>query len=93
MERKDFPATDRCPCGRTGEPFAECCLAEGVNLESLRENTMKAMRDAGVAPELVYAYERTGMIVVQGLRSIWSAADLDEWDDAVSEYSEQHPNG
>ena len=90
MGEKRFPSNERCPCGRTGKPFAECCLAEGVNLDRLREDTVTALKAAGAAPEIVYAYERTGMLVVGGLRAVWSAADLDEWDDAIAEYREQH---
>jgi hypothetical protein len=90
MGEKIFPPSECCPCGRTGRPFAECCLAEGVNLETLRENTITALRAAGAPPEIVYAYEWTGMIVVVGLRAVWSAADLDEWGDAIAEYREQH---
>lgn len=90
MGEKIFPPSERCPCGRTGKPFAECCLAEGVNVEKLRENTIAALLAASAQPEIVYAYERTGMLVVAGLRAVWSAADLDEWDDAVAEYREQH---
>jgi hypothetical protein len=37
----------------------------------------------------VYAYERTGIVVISGLRAVWSAADLDEWDDAIAEYNEK----
>jgi hypothetical protein len=88
MGEKIFPPSERCPCGRTGKPFAECCLAEGVNVEKLRQNVMTALRHAGAAPEIVYAYERTGILVVDGLREVWSAADLDEWDDAIAEYLE-----
>jgi hypothetical protein len=63
-----------------------------VNAEKLRENTITALRASGAPPEIVYAYERTGMLVVAGLRAVWSAADLDEWDDAIPEYREQHAN-
>ncbi len=76
--------TERCACG-SGKPFAECCLTEGVNLDKLRENTITALRSTGAPPEIVYAYERTGMLVVGGLRAVWSAADLDEWEDAIAE--------
>jgi hypothetical protein len=91
MGEKIFPPSERCPCGRTGKPFAECCLAEGVNVEKLRENVIAALREAGAPPEIVYAYERTGMLVMSGLRAVWSAADLDEWDDAIAEYREALP--
>lgn len=90
MGEKVFPPSKRCPCGRTGKPFAECCLAEGVNVEMLRESTITSLRNIGAPPEVVYAYERTGIVVFGGLRAVWSAADLDEWDDAIAEYLEKH---
>ena len=88
MGEKIFPPSERCPCGRTGKPFAECCLAEGVNVDKLRENTIAALREVGAPSEIVHAYERTVMLVLDGMRAVWSAADLDEWDDAIAEYRE-----
>jgi hypothetical protein len=46
------------------------------------------MRAAGIPPELVYAYERTGLIVTRENRTLMSAADLDEWEDAIAEHHE-----
>ncbi|HLL23344.1 MAG TPA: SEC-C domain-containing protein [Kofleriaceae bacterium] len=90
MERAEILANVRCPCG-SGELFAQCCQAKDIDLDALRTNTVVALRSAGVAPEFVYAYERTGLIVVATYRHLFSAADLDEWDDAVAEYRENHP--
>ncbi len=54
-------------------------------------NAIEAMRAAGIRPALVYAYERTGLIVTHENRHLMSAADLDEWEDSIAEYEELHP--
>ena len=54
----------------------------------LKAATAEAMRAAGVRPALIYAYERTGLIVTRENRALMSAADLDEWEDAIAEYEE-----
>jgi hypothetical protein len=48
------------------------------------------MRAAGIRPALVYAFERTGLIVTRENRHLISAADLDEWEDAIAEFKETH---
>ena len=52
------------------------------------------MRASGVDPAMVYAYERTHLIITSDFREkhmLDAAADLDEWDDAIAEYRELHP--
>lgn len=84
-----FISTVRCPCG-SGKRFAACCQLVDVDLDELKANTVAALRAASAAPEFVYAYERTGLVVFAHLRDRFSAADLDEWDDAVAEYRESN---
>ena len=38
---------------------------------------------------LIYVYE-TGLLVTNESRRLMSAADLDEWEDVIAEYEEQH---
>jgi hypothetical protein len=90
MDRAEIVANVRCPCG-SGKTFARCCQAKDIDLDALRADTVTALRTTGAAPEFVYAYERTGLIVFANYRDRFSAADLDEWDDAVAEYREKHP--
>lgn len=45
-------------------------------MDKLRENTITALRYAGAPPEIVYAYERTGILAVCamfGLRPTWTS--------------------
>jgi SEC-C motif len=90
MDRAETLANVPCPCG-SGETFARCLLARSSSRSTSFARPLTALRAAGVAPEFVYAYERTGLIVVSTYRDRFSAADLDEWDDAVAEYRETHP--
>jgi hypothetical protein len=65
--------------------------AEEAALEAI---TLQAMRASGVDPAMVYAYERTHLIITSDFREkhmLDAAADLDEWDDAIAEYRELHP--
>jgi hypothetical protein len=64
-------------------------LLSDVEVAKVRAATVEAMRAAGVRPALVYAYERTGLIVTRENRGLLSAADLDEWEDAIAEYEER----
>lgn len=92
MGPNEFPPTDRCPCS-SGRAFVACCDPKGVDGPALHAHTIDAMRASGIDPAFVYAYERTHLIVTPDHRTagVLSAADLDEWDDAVAEYREQHP--
>jgi hypothetical protein len=91
MGTQELPPNVRCPCG-SGRSFADCCGAKGLNEAELRVNTIAAMKAAGIAPSIIYAYERTGLIVTGENRKLMSAADLDEWEDALAEYDEEHPS-
>lgn len=92
MGAKDFPPTRRCPCG-SGLDFAECCGPRGVNAAELEASVADSMRAAGVDPAIVYAYQRTHLMIAEKHREkpLEFAAELDEWDDAVAEYRENHP--
>jgi hypothetical protein len=65
-----------------------------VDGDLLHAATAESMRASGLDPALVYAYERTRLIVTDEHREagVLSAADLDEWDDAVAEFRELHPS-
>ncbi len=90
---KQFPPTTRCPCG-SREEFEDCCEPKGVNGDALHAATAEALRATGIDPAMVYAYERTHLIITAEFRQknlLAAAADLDEWDDAIAEYRETHP--
>ena len=75
-------------------PSEDCHRLGMAEEAALEATTVQAMRASGVDPAMVYAYERTHLIITSDLREgymIEAAADLDEWDDALAEYRELHP--
>lgn len=50
------------------------------------------LRAAGLAPEFCYAVEKTGLLIVAENRDKFPAHELEEWENAVREYREQHPD-
>ena len=74
------------------EPGPDDRIFFDLDEDALREDTIAAMRAAGIRPALIYAYERTGLLVTSENRHLIPDADLDEWDDAVAEYDELHPS-
>jgi hypothetical protein len=66
-------------------------LLSDEEVAKLKTATVEAMQAVGVDPALTYAYERTGLIITRENRKRMSAADLDEWEDAIAEYRERHP--
>ena len=95
MGQKPSPATDEASPALLRELLSEGDqrLLSGDDVAKIRASTIDAMRAAGIRPALIYAYERTGLIVTRENRALMSAADLDEWEDAIAEYEEQHAGG
>ena len=50
-----------------------------------RELTSAAVK-AGIDPAIIYAMNKTGMILVGGKEDHWSEEDLAEWGAAIEEY-------
>jgi hypothetical protein len=73
------------------EPGPDDPIFFDLDEEAMRRDTVAAMRAAGIRPALIYAHERTGLLVTSENRHLIPEADLDEWEDAVAEYYELHP--
>lgn len=54
--------------------------------EHIEHKTVEAMKEAGLDPALIYAYEKTGRLVTEDNQHLLSHADLDEWEAAIEEY-------
>ena len=93
MGRKLSPANDEIDPALLRELLSKGDerLLSDDEVAKVRAATIEAMRAAGIRPALIYAYERTGLIVTKENRSLMSAADLDEWEDAIAEYDETRP--
>jgi hypothetical protein len=49
--------------------------------------TIEAMRKAGTPPQIIYAYKRTGgLLLMETMREHWPPDRVKEWDDAINEY-------
>jgi hypothetical protein len=58
--------------------------------EQVEHLTVQAMKDAGLDPAIIYAYEKTGRLVTEVNQQLLSEADLAEWDAAIEEYEAKH---
>jgi hypothetical protein len=68
------------------EPGPDDPIFFDVDEDQVREDTADAMRAAGIAPALIYAYEETGLIVTQENRSLIPDIELRQFDAKVREY-------
>jgi hypothetical protein len=57
--------------------------------ESVRADVLQAMTAVGIAPEIAYAYAKTGLLIVAGFEENFSAEDRAEWQAAIAEYRRQ----
>ncbi len=58
--------------------------------EHLEAEIVEGMKKVGVHPANIYAFEKTGLIVTESNRNVFSDGDLAEWDTAIDEYLRQH---
>jgi hypothetical protein len=57
-----------------------------LQLEPLEAGMVRTMKDAGIRPEIIYAFEKTGRLVTETNYKNLSKADLAEWEAAIDEY-------
>lgn len=72
---------------RPDEPiFCDMPPVEHVEAEMVR-----AMKEAGMDPAFIYAFEKTGgLLVTEQNQHLISEADLDAWETALDEYEALH---
>jgi hypothetical protein len=78
--------------GRDPEPD-EPIFFDQPPLEHSEFHAVQDMRRAGVAPELVYAFEKTGLLVTETNQDLIPEKDLEEWDAAIEEYFARRESG
>jgi hypothetical protein len=54
---------------------------------------LQAAGDAGIDPALIYAMNKTGRIITEDNARFLTDAELQEWNDAVTEYHEKIESG
>ncbi|MCI0604346.1 hypothetical protein L0156_15220 [bacterium] len=60
--------------------------------EEVKRQVIEAMEKTGIAPELIYAFRKTGRILRKKDRKSLTREELKEWDDAINEYFEIEKN-
>lgn len=58
--------------------------------KNVQKELVKIMRRTGIPPELIYAYEQTGILVMEEGYKGLSAEDRAEYDAAIDAYRTRH---
>jgi len=59
---------------------------DASHLERVEHEMVQAMKQAGIDPAKIYAFEKTGRLVTEDNLHLLSDADLAEWQAAIEEY-------
>ena len=59
-------------------------------LEHMEHMIVQTMKQIGVDPAIIHAFEKTGLIVTEANQHLLKDADLDEWNAAIEEFSAKH---
>ena len=54
---------------------------------------VEGMKQAGLDPAIIYAFEKTGLFVTEGNQHLISDVDLEKWDKAITEYEMKQLDG
>lgn len=69
------------------EPGPEDNLFFNMPHQEVVEHVMvEGMKEAGLDPAIIYAFEETGLMVTEANEHLISDVDLKKWDEAVAEY-------
>ena len=59
-------------------------------LEHVEHYMVEAMKKAGLHPALIYAFEKTGLLVTEENQHLLPEKDLAEWEAAIDEFEARH---
>lgn len=57
-----------------------------ADLEEQKEQIIEIMKEAGMPPQFIYAFQKTGRMVSEENKNLLTDIELKEWNDAVKEY-------
>jgi hypothetical protein len=60
-------------------------------LLEFQAKVVKIMREDGIAPSLIYAFEKTGILLTEENRHMMPTSQVEEFEAAVEEYLASHP--
>ncbi len=76
------------------EPGPEDNLFFNMPHQEVVEHVMvEAMKQAGFDPAIIYAFEKTGLMVTEANEHLISDVDLEKWNEAVTEYEMKQMDG
>ena len=64
----------------------ELAFGDLGHMEHVEAEMVDIMKQAGMNPALIYAFEKTGRIIIVENKNKLADADLIEWSEAVDEY-------
>jgi len=88
-QRQRFREKFRRDPGPSDAVFFDPDATEPVPMSAVKveAETIEAMRKAGTPPQIIYAYKRTGgLLLREDMREHWPPDRVKEWDDAIDEY-------
>ena len=59
--------------------------------EPFNARIVDAMKRAGIRPEIIYAFEKTGVLMTEGNQHLWSPEDQKACDAALAEFQARRP--
>ena len=62
-----------------------------LQVEPTEAMIAQTMRRAGLRPELIYAFEKTGRLVTESNLDALSEGEIKEWEEAIDEYFRKNP--
>ena len=62
-----------------------------MSKEKAKEIIIEAMKQPETPPELIYAFEKTGLLITDENAELKPTHEIDAWNAAVAEYLEDHP--
>jgi pSer/pThr/pTyr-binding forkhead associated (FHA) protein len=87
LERQRQKLRDRFTHVRSS---AEAMFPDPPHPEHLEFLLVQEMKNAGVQPQYVFAFEKTGLLITEFNRDTIPEEQLARWQDAVTEYEERH---
>lgn len=87
----DFQRIFGRPPNKTSDPvFLTRYL---VSDEETQRLTVDAMRQSGIRPEIIYAYQKTGgLLLTESNEDLATTKDIDDWNTAIDEYFDLQNN-
>jgi hypothetical protein len=86
-QREAFKAKFGRDPGPNDLVFFDLDAPEPIPMSAVEADVLEAMRKAGTPPQIIYAYKKTGgLLLLEGMREHWPPSRVKEWDDAIDQF-------